>query len=81
VAMLVGPAATARLLCDRMATMMLTATLVAFAGSLAGLYLSFHASVAAGAAVTVSILALYGLALTWRAARGLRARRTAAVPV
>jgi len=80
VAMLVGPAATARLLCDRMAVMMLTATLVAFAGSVAGLYLSYHASVAAGASVTVAILALYGLALLWRVATGVRARRTAVAP-
>ncbi len=58
--------------------MMLTATLVAFAGSLTGLYLSYHASVAAGASVTVAILALYGLALLWRTASGARARRTAA---
>jgi ABC-type Mn2+/Zn2+ transport system permease subunit len=80
VAMLVGPAATARLLCDRMAPMMLTATLVAFAGSVAGLYLSYHASVAAGASVTLMILALYVLALTWRTAfsRGSRRRRRAA---
>ncbi len=78
VAMLVGPAATARVLCDRMAAMMLTATLVAFAGSVAGLYLSYHASVAAGASVTAAILTLYGLALLWRAATALRGRRTAA---
>ncbi len=79
VAMLVGPAATARVLCDRMVAMMVVATLVAFAGSVAGLYLSYHGDVAAGASVTVAILALYVLALAWRAVTGLRAGRRAAL--
>ncbi len=79
VAMLVGPAATARVLCDRMVAMMVVATLVAFVGSVAGLYLSYHGDVAAGASVTVAILALYALALLWRAAAGLRAGRRAAL--
>ena len=79
VAMLVGPAATARVLCDRMVAMMAVATLVAFIGSVGGLYLSYHGDLAAGASVAVAILALYALALLWRAARSLRAGRRAAI--
>lgn len=79
VAMLVGPAATARVLCDRMVAMMVVATVVAFIGSVGGLYLSYHGDLAAGASVTVAILALYALAVLWRSAAGLRAGRRAAL--
>ena len=74
VAMLVGPAATARLLTRRMARMMLAATLVAFLASVIGLWLSYDASVAVGASVTAAIVVLFGLALLLRAVRELRQR-------
>jgi ABC-type Mn2+/Zn2+ transport system permease subunit len=66
VAMLVGPAATARLLTPRIVPMMATAVAVAIAASVAGLYLSFHADVAGGAAVTAALCAAFLLALALR---------------
>ena len=66
VAMLVGPAATARLLTRRMVPMMVAATAVAGGASVAGIYLSYHANVAAGASVALVLVALYVLALVAR---------------
>lgn len=69
VATLVGPAATARVLTRRLVPMMAVATLTAVAASLAGLYVSYYARVAAGASVTAAIVVAYLLALL---VRGLR---------
>ena len=82
VAMLVGPAATARLLTRRMAPMMITATAVAAGAAVAGLYASYHARVAAGAAVDARARGV----LPARAARplgrgGVRVRPSAGGPV
>jgi ABC-type Mn2+/Zn2+ transport system permease subunit len=63
VALLVGPAASARLLTRRLPTMMFAATLLAWASGLAGLYLSYYVSVAAGAAVASCTVAAYLAAL------------------
>lgn len=69
VAMLVGPAATARVLTRRLGPMMAVATLTAVAASLAGLYASYYARVAAGASVTAAIVVAYLLALLVRGIR------------
>ncbi len=66
VAMLVGPAATARLLTRRLGPMMAVATAVAVVAPACGLYLSFHAEVAGGAAVTAALCAAFLLALAVR---------------
>ncbi len=66
VAMLVGPAASARLVSRRMAPMMVLATLVAGVASIAGLWLSYHADVAAGASVTLALAAAFVLLLAGR---------------
>jgi ABC-type Mn2+/Zn2+ transport system permease subunit len=63
VAVIVGPAATARMLTRRMSWMMLTAALVAAAAATAGLYLSYYAETAAGASVALALIAGYVLAL------------------
>ncbi len=77
VAMLVGPAATARLVSRRMAPMMLTATAVAAAASVAGLWLSYRADIAAGASVTLMLAAAFGVALAARSLAALRVREVA----
>ncbi len=51
VASLVGPAAVARLLADRMAPMMGLAVAIAIASGIAGLYASYHLELAAGASI------------------------------
>jgi ABC-type Mn2+/Zn2+ transport system permease subunit len=71
VAILVGPAATARLLTRRAAPMMAAGAAVAVAGGIAGLYVSYYADTAAGASVAGSIVILYLAALA--AATTLRA--------
>lgn len=81
VAMLVGPAAIARLLTDRLAPMMLAGTAVALAASACGLWVSYHAQVAAGASVTCALCLAFVLGLGFRLPLGrLRARRAAASP-
>jgi ABC-type Mn2+/Zn2+ transport system permease subunit len=63
VALVVGPAASARLLVRRLPAMMVVATLIAWASGLAGLYLSYYVDVAAGAAVACCTVAAYLAAL------------------
>jgi ABC-type Mn2+/Zn2+ transport system permease subunit len=58
-AVIVGPASTARLLARRMVPMMAVAAVLGVAASVAGLYLSYYASVAAGASVAVVMVGLY----------------------
>jgi ABC-type Mn2+/Zn2+ transport system permease subunit len=69
VAVLVGPAATARLLSRRMVPMMALSTLLALAAGVAGLYLSYYAGTAAGASIAGAIVALYVAVFTAQAAR------------
>ncbi len=77
VAMLVGPAATARLVSRRMAPMMLAATAVAAAASVAGLWLSYRADLAAGASVTLVLAGAFGVTLAGRSLAGLLPRGAA----
>jgi ABC-type Mn2+/Zn2+ transport system permease subunit len=67
-ALLVGPAATARLLVHRMTSLMVLAVVVALAASVGGLYLSYYASIAAGASVAVVTVSIYVTVLAARAA-------------
>jgi ABC-type Mn2+/Zn2+ transport system permease subunit len=58
-AMLVGPAATARLLAQRLGAMMALAVVIAALGALGGLYLSHYAGTAAGASIVVVVVAVH----------------------
>ncbi len=71
VALLVGPAASARLVANRMPPMMLLAALVATTASVGGLYLSYYADLAAGASVGSVMVGAYVVLL---AASQLRPR-------
>ncbi|MGI9048950.1 MAG: metal ABC transporter permease [Rubrobacteraceae bacterium] len=64
VAVLVGPAATARLLVRRMAPMMVLASLLAVLAGVAGLYLSYYAGTAGGASVAGCMVVLYLISLS-----------------
>lgn len=68
-ALLVGPAATARLLTRRMAPMIFTSAAIATGSGLAGIYASFHLKVAAGASVVVFMLIAFIAAATIEAVR------------
>jgi ABC-type Mn2+/Zn2+ transport system permease subunit len=71
VAALVGPAATARLVTRRIPSMMLAASLIGVAAGVVGIYLSYHAGVAAGAAIAACIVVAYLGALAATGARTL----------
>lgn len=62
VAVLVGPAATARLLAPRMGPMMALAAAIGVLAGAGGLYLSFYAGTAAGASIAGVMVAVYLLA-------------------
>ncbi|HYF26745.1 MAG TPA: metal ABC transporter permease [Baekduia sp.] len=72
VAVLVGPAAAARLVTRRMAPMIAVAAGVAVAGGLAGLYVSYHGRTAAGASVAAALVAAWALTAAATHVRGLR---------
>ncbi len=73
-AMLVTPAATARLLTDRLQLMILLAALIGAGSGVAGLYLSYYAGIASGASVVLVATAFFALVF-------LFAPRTGAVSV
>lgn len=63
VAVLIAPAATARLLARRVVPMMAAAAALAVAAGVAGLYLSYYASTAGGASIAAVMVAMYLAAL------------------
>lgn len=63
VAVVVGPAAAARQLSDRIGPMIAIAVAIAVTAGVAGLYFSFYVGTAGGASVALAILAAYLLAL------------------
>jgi ABC-type Mn2+/Zn2+ transport system permease subunit len=70
VALLVAPAATARLLARRLPSMMAVAVAVAVAGGIGGLYASYYLGTAAGASIVGALVLAY-------LAAAVAARRTA----
>jgi ABC-type Mn2+/Zn2+ transport system permease subunit len=69
VAILIGPAATARLLAHRMPPMMAWSVAAAVVSGVGGLLLSYHAGTAAGASIALVVVALWALA--WAARRAI----------
>jgi manganese/iron transport system permease protein len=58
-AMLIVPAATARLLTKRLPVMMLLAMVIGAAGSVAGIFISYYLDIATGSAVVLTISAIF----------------------
>ena len=75
IAMLVTPAATASLLVRRLHQVIFAGVGVALASSVIGLYVSYHAGVASGAAIVLVATAFFTVALLFAPRRGLLARR------
>jgi ABC-type Mn2+/Zn2+ transport system permease subunit len=73
VAVLVAPAAAARLLTRRLAPMMALGAALAAVGGVGGLYLSYYARVAAGASIAGLLVAAYLLAAATSSIRKRRA--------
>lgn len=69
VALLVTPAATASLLCRRLPAMMVVAAAIGAISGVVGLYASYYANVASGAAIVLVASAFFALAYSWRARR------------
>jgi ABC-type Mn2+/Zn2+ transport system permease subunit len=63
VAVVVAPAATARLVASRLRTMMAISVIVAVGAAVVGLYISYYAEIAAGAAIAAVLVATYLLTL------------------
>lgn len=59
VAILIAPAATARLLARGLPAMMAAAVVIGIAGSIGGLYLSYYAGLAGGASIALVLVAAY----------------------
>jgi ABC-type Mn2+/Zn2+ transport system permease subunit len=74
VAALVGPAATARVFTHRVTSMMLASSLIGIGAGVAGLFLSYYAGVAAGAAIAGCIVAAYLVAIIVSGLGSLRYR-------
>ncbi len=66
VAIIVGPAAAALRLHDRLRPAMLTATALAIAAGIAGIYLSYYAGLAAGASIALAAAAPFAATLPLR---------------
>ncbi len=67
VAILIGPAATARLLTRRLRAMMMAGGAIAVSGSVGGLYLSYYGGLAAGASIAAVLVGAYLVAFSARA--------------
>ncbi len=74
IAMLVTPAATATLLVRRLHHVIFLGVALALVSSVVGLYVSYHAEVASGAAIVLVATAFFALALLAAPRRGLVAR-------
>jgi ABC-type Mn2+/Zn2+ transport system permease subunit len=70
-AMLVTPAATARLLTDRLRIMTLLSALIGAASGVAGLYASYHLGIASGASVVLVATSLFALAYLFAPSSGI----------
>ena len=70
-ALIVTPPATARLLTDRLDRMMALSAGIAVLSGVAGLYISFHASTAAGGSIVLTATAFFVIALVFAPNHGL----------
>jgi manganese/iron transport system permease protein len=74
-ALLVTPAATARLLVDRFVPMMLLGGVIGLVSGVVGYYLSFHLGLASGGTIVLLATALFLLAFVASPSHGLIAHR------
>ncbi|MGQ0607756.1 MAG: metal ABC transporter permease [Chloroflexota bacterium] len=74
-AMLVTPAATARLLVDRFGPMLAFGSLIGASVGVAGYYLSFHLATASGATIVLLMTVVFLLAFVFAPSHGLLAHR------
>jgi manganese/iron transport system permease protein len=70
-ALIVTPPATARLLTDRLDRMMVLSAIISVLSGVVGLYISFHASTAAGGSIVLTVTAVFLVALVFAPNHGL----------
>ncbi len=70
-AMLVTPAATARMLTRRLPTMMLTAAALGVISNVTGLYISYYLNIASGPTMVLVATAFFGLVFLFAPGRGM----------
>jgi len=75
VAMLVTPAATAFMLTKRLAPMMAVSAIIGAFSAVAGLYLSYYANVASGAAIVLVCTAIFAVGFAFAPGKGILAQR------
>lgn len=75
VAMLVTPAATAFMLTKRLAPMMAVSAIIGAFSAVAGLYLSYYANVASGAAIVLVCTAIFAVVFAFAPGKGILAQR------
>jgi ABC-type Mn2+/Zn2+ transport system permease subunit len=71
VAMLVTPAATAFMLTKRLAPMMAVSAIIGAFSAVAGLYLSYYANVASGAAIVLVCTAIFAVVFAFAPGKGI----------
>ncbi len=74
-AMLVTPAATAYLLTRRLSTMMIISAIIGAISSFIGLYVSYYANIASGAAIVLTVTLFFILAYLFAPGRGYISRK------
>jgi ABC-type Mn2+/Zn2+ transport system permease subunit len=62
-AMLIAPAATARLVTQRMHHMIFVATLLGIVGGVVGIFVAYHQEIAPGPAIVLTVTAIFGIVL------------------
>lgn len=67
-ALLITPAATARLIANRMHTMILLAAIFGVLSGIAGFYLSYYLDIPSGASIVLTMSALFGIVFTLKSA-------------
>ena len=80
-ALLLTPAATARLLTKRMSHMILLAGLLGCAGGVTGFYLSWWTNIPPGSAIVLELSVVFGLVYVWRSLLQRRRRSNSDRPV
>ena len=65
-ALLIAPAATARLIVQRMHTMIVVATIIGILSGIAGFYLSYYLDVPSGASIVLTMSAIFALVFVLR---------------
>lgn len=74
-ALLITPAATARLLVQRLNLMMLVSAVIGIVNGIIGFYLSYYLDIPSGASIVLAMSALFAIVFTYRSVRNYLSQR------